>query len=256
MGSGKVYPNPTLKQVIFQIRFPNLFYLESKIGDLQLKVMPQFPDSRMSHRRSVVFGDLAPNVSPAEVAEKIEGEPWTKVWEFRSQKNVILNVMTNSLDISSEHHTTYDIGDQDRFKDTIKFVVDSFRSVANVPVFSRIGLRYINECPMPEDRDNDSFKTYYNSALPLHRFTLSDAQEMGVVVLVKKGEYSMRYREQLQSEGDEWRLILDFDAFARMVPAVDYLSVTDELHRIVSSEFHSTIKDPVYDYMSQGGEES
>ena len=35
---GEIYPNPTVKRVIFQARFPNLFYLESKIGDLQLLV--------------------------------------------------------------------------------------------------------------------------------------------------------------------------------------------------------------------------
>jgi len=45
MQINEVFPNPTVKQVIFQIRFPNLFYLESKIGEYQLKIMQRFPES-------------------------------------------------------------------------------------------------------------------------------------------------------------------------------------------------------------------
>lgn len=253
---GEIFPNPTVKQVVFQIRFPNLFYLESKIGELQIKVMREFPESRLAHRRSIVFGDLAPGVSPKEAAGSVAGEPWTKIWEFKSPKNVILNVLTNSLDISSEHHTTYNIGAQDNFRDTIEFVVGNFLKIANVPIFTRIGLRYIDECPMPEKRDNESFKEYYNSALSLDRFELSDTEEMGCMILTRKGEYSMRYLERLQSKDDEWKLILDFDASAKNVPAEDYLTVTDVLHEIVSKEFHGTIKDPVREYMRQEGEKS
>ena len=29
----EVFPSPTVKQVIFQVRFPNLFYLESRMGE-------------------------------------------------------------------------------------------------------------------------------------------------------------------------------------------------------------------------------
>jgi hypothetical protein len=39
MAIEEVFPNPTVKQVAFEIRFPNLFYLESKIGELQVKIM-------------------------------------------------------------------------------------------------------------------------------------------------------------------------------------------------------------------------
>ena len=31
MAINEVFPNPTVKKVIFQIRFPNLFFIESKI---------------------------------------------------------------------------------------------------------------------------------------------------------------------------------------------------------------------------------
>jgi hypothetical protein len=43
----EVFPNPTVKTVIFQIRYPNLFYIESRIGDIQVKIMDDFPESSL-----------------------------------------------------------------------------------------------------------------------------------------------------------------------------------------------------------------
>jgi len=45
MAIAEIFPNPTVKSVFFEVRFPNLFYLEAKIGDLQLKVL-----ARMFHK--------------------------------------------------------------------------------------------------------------------------------------------------------------------------------------------------------------
>jgi hypothetical protein len=48
----EVFPNPTVKQVVFQVKFPNLFYLENKIGDFQMKIMKDYPKSELQYRRS------------------------------------------------------------------------------------------------------------------------------------------------------------------------------------------------------------
>ena len=47
----EIFSNPTVKKVIFQIRFPNLFFIENKIGDFQLKIMGMFPESKLIFRR-------------------------------------------------------------------------------------------------------------------------------------------------------------------------------------------------------------
>jgi len=256
MGFDEVFTYPTVKQVIFQVKFPNLFYLESKIGELQLNVMREFPESELAHRRSVVFADLPPGARSMDVAEKAEGVPWTKIWVFKSPNNYQLSVMSNSLDITTQHHTTYGAGEVDGFRDIIELAVGNFLGVVAVPMFTQIGLRYIDECPMPAEKTNEAFKEYYNSAFPLDRFNLSDAKEMGTVVLVEKGKHFMRYQERLQIRDDEPKLILDFDCFTQNVLATDYLSVTDQLHRIISSEYHGVIKEPVKNYMRHGGEKS
>lgn len=251
MSNGEIFPNPTVKQVIFQIRFPNLFYIENKIGELQLRIMSEFPESRLVYRRSVVFADLGPDVKPVDVAADIEGEPSRKIWEFKSPRNVKLNVLSDSLDITSQHHKTYDNQEsKEKFRDVIKFAVGNFLSIVNIPIINRIGLRYIDECPIPE-KNNDSFKTSYDSSFPLYRFELADAEEMATRAVVRKDKYRMCYMERLVKEEDDWKLILDFDGFAHEIPAEDYLTTTDALHEIISDEFHKTIKEPVYKYMRQ-----
>ena len=54
----EIFPNPTVKQVVFQIVFPNLFYIENKIGELQLKIMTEFPESTLLHRRQFAWADI------------------------------------------------------------------------------------------------------------------------------------------------------------------------------------------------------
>jgi hypothetical protein len=51
MAIDEVFLNPTVEKVIFQIRFSNLFYIENKIGELQIKLMSEFPDSSIVMRR-------------------------------------------------------------------------------------------------------------------------------------------------------------------------------------------------------------
>ena len=252
MSIDKVFPNPTVKHAIFQIRFPNLFSMESKIGDLQLKIMKEFPQSALLFRRQILFADMGPEIKFEDIPSDSDKETGKKIWQFKSDKNFKLNILNDSLDITSEYHKTYNLEGGDKFRDIINFVLDHFFEVTSIPIISRIGLRYIDECPIPS-KDNSTFRSYYNSSFPLDRFNLADASEMDFKTVVKKGEYHLRYIESLQKINDEYKLILDFDGFAESIAAEDCLTIADDLHTIISEEYKGTIKGPVYEYMQQSG---
>ena len=75
-------------------------------------------------------------------------------------------MQTNSLSIVSQEHKTYNNpGTDKKFRDVIDFVVTNFFKTINVPIIKRIGLRYIDECPLPS-KDNETLKKLYNSAFP------------------------------------------------------------------------------------------
>ena len=244
----EVFPNPTVKRVIFQIRFPNLFFIENKIGDLQLKIMKEFPKSSLLYRRQFLFADVGPKGKLEEIPAKFDEEFGKKIWQFESEKNYRLNVLTDSLDITSEYHKTYNGDDPNKFRDTIEFVLKQFFEVSAIPLVNRIGLRYIDECPLPS-KDNKTFESYYDSVFPIDRFDIADVDEMRFRTVTKKGNYHLTYMETLQKSEDEHKYILDSDGFAMNISSEDCLRVTDDLHRLVSEEYERTIKEPVYEYM-------
>jgi len=241
----EIFPNPTVKQVIFQIRFPNLFYLESRIGEFQLKVMKEFPESALLFRRQVVFADVGPEGKLENIPQDADGK---KIWQFKSPKNFELSVLSNSLDITSMYHKTYNLDGSDKFRDIIDYVLKAFFEIMQVPIITRIGLRYIDECPIPA-KNNEIFRNHYNSVFPLDRFKLDDSNQMLFQATVKRGEYYLRYVEKLSALDDKYNLILDFDGSAVSIIPENCLKVTDDLHEIILKEFETTIKEPVYELM-------
>lgn len=249
MSIKEVFPNQTVKQVIFQINFPALFFLEERIGEYQVKIMKLFPNSSLLFRRQLMLADVGPNVELKDVLADREPLKGAKIWQFRSEEDTSLNLTNESLDISSTHHKTYMLeGGGDKFRDIIKLVVDSFLEVTNIPVFNRVGLRYIDECPIPT-KENDKFKEYYNSAFPLGRFDLKDATEMDVKVITNKSPYAMRYIESLKKVEEAYKLIMDFDGYSGKIESKKYLPTVDKLHEIISNEFERSIKQPLIEYM-------
>lgn len=247
----EIFPNPTVKQVIFEIRFPMLFFMENKIGDLQLKVMKEFPDSALILERPFAILDMGQKGKIEKLPPKTDEEFGRKIWEFKSEKNYKFSVSGRSLSIISKYHKTYNLGDGDKFRDVIKFVLDNFFEVISIPTVRRLGLRYVDHCPLPS-KDNKTFRSYYKSVFPTDRFNIADAEEMFFRTVGKRNGFNLVYMESLTKIKDEYKLILDFDGFATNIRSEEYLKVTDELHRIISEEYERTIKEPVYEYMRQG----
>jgi uncharacterized protein (TIGR04255 family) len=249
MDIDRIYPRPTVKQVIFQITFPNLFYLEGRIGSIQEKIMEEFPKSELLQRKRVFIANVGPElkIDPKEV----EDVPANKIWRFESKNKTVLNITTNSLDLTSEYHKTYRLGDENskKFRYAIEHVVSAFIEIAKLPIINRIGLRYIDYCPLPA-KNNATLKEWYNSKFP-DQFEIADAETMAFRTVVKTGNYNLGYVERLQEIEGKDKLILDFDGSATDINASDYLAITDELHDLISKAYQATIKQPVYDYMDE-----
>jgi len=252
MANHEVYPNPTVKQVVFQIRFPNLFYLESKIGDIQMKIMKEFPESALLYRRQVMIADLGQKAKLEELSNDSDNTFAKKIWKFKSPKGYEMNILSDSLDISSNLHKTYNNPSSDnRFRDIIELVVSQFLKITNLPIISRIGLRYIDHCPI-EEKTKNSFSSYYNTSFPLEKFDIAEAEKMDFICTIKKDGYQLRYSEGLsEDENNDPMLILDFDGFANNIDPDEYLKVTDKLHKLISVEYKNTIKQPVIDFMKK-----
>ena len=244
----EIFPNPTVKKVIFQIQFSPLFSIESKIGDFQLTIMEKFPESSLAVRQQIFWADVGPEAKIKELENQFGQDYGRKIWQFKSKNNMQLNVTYNSIDITSGSHKTYNSGEGEKFRDLIKYAVDAFYEIFKIPMITRIGLRYIDHCPLPSPLDNESFYEYYNTGLPLQRFNLTDASEMVTRAVVKKGTSQLGYVEVLDLQNKI--LVIDFDASTQNIRFTDYLETTDHLYEIIHDEYsNKTIKEPLKEIM-------
>lgn len=249
-----VFPNPTVKKVIFQIRFPNLFFIKDRIGDYQMNIMEKFPNSELLLKTQFTIGEISAPEDRIDnylknYKEKFPGESPSVVqsWQFKSENNVILNVSNDSLSLSSTAHKTYDKIKDNSFRDIISYAIDNFLKITNIPILLRIGLRYIDQCPLPND--SKKFKSYYNSIFPFSRFKIEETENINFRILVKRKDFFLRYLEKNVIIDNEPFLILDYDAYAERIKSNNYINVSDKLHKIISDEYKKTIKEPIYEIM-------
>lgn len=257
----KIYKNPTVKTVIFQIRFSNLFMIENKIGDFQTEIMDRFPESSLTIRRELLFADVGPQFKLEEIP--IKDKLGKKIWQFESDDNYVLSVQTNSLDITSNHHKSYYFNEETKeegFRDIIKFAVDKFLDFIPIKTLKRIGLRYIDECPLPLKKNEDSqidilenedFLEWYNTSLPLHRFNLKNLGIMKFETNIKREDFNLLYRESLGSKDNEIKLFIDFDGYKNNIQSEEYLTVLDGIHKLLHKEWDNTVKEPVKEWMDK-----
>jgi len=251
MAKHEVFANPTVDKVIFQVRFPNLFYIESAIGEYQQRIMDRFPTSHMMVKRNFFMASVSQAVEEEEPPPPPKGLETQPIWNFISEDGVELNVLSDSLDITSTVHKTYNNRSESmRFRDSIEFAVNNFLEVVQLPKFTRLGLRYIDKCPVPK-QDNRTYKAWYKTAFPLSRFPVSDATEMLFRVRCRRKGYFLHYREFFRETGNGPSLNLDFDGYATDVPSGDYLAVTDQLHDIIGAEYKASIKEPLLKHMRE-----
>lgn len=251
----EIYPNPTVKQVIFQIKFPNLLYIEKSIGDIQIKIMDDYPESAEMIQKTFLFGYYDEKISDQE-----ENRPLTKIWKFTSPNGYELTISSNALSIVSRLHKTYkNQSGEHRFRDIIKSTVDSFLSVINIPKITRIGLRYTDECPLPKIMNFKNYAEYYNTAFT-ERFSFENARNIQYMI-VKNVEDNilLRYMENYESslekdvvtneENNVKKMVMDFDASSFNIASSEYIETLDKLYDVIHNEWENTIKEPVKEIM-------
>jgi len=250
--SEEVFPFPTVKEVAFELKFPHLFSIENKIGDFQDKIIKDFPNSAKILQREIVFADTGLSGKFEDVQQKIGPSSVSKIWQFESKDGIQVKVQTNALNISSTKHKTYNNATSEtKFRDVINFVTSNFLGTIKFPIVNRIGLRYIDECPLPS-RDNATIKKLYNLTFPIERFPINDVEFIHFKINTLRSGHKLNYNEVLGKQNEEYKLILDFDGYENEIPSTDFLRIADELHSIISKEYFKVIKEPIKEYMRVG----
>jgi uncharacterized protein (TIGR04255 family) len=211
MAAKEVFPTPLVKQVSFEVRFPNLFFLESRIGEFQVQVMQDFPHSELVHRRNLmmIFAGNAENPQVQELAKQQSGDT-EKIWQFKAVSGTRLEISTRNLVLTSENHSSYEGGEKP-FRGVIDKAVSEFFKLIQLPTVLRVGLRYINECPI-FDKTTIMFDACYNSILPVDRFGLERLSRADCIAVAKDDNVQIQHLEGLRLAPTGDVLVLDLDA--------------------------------------------
>lgn len=245
----ELFLHQTVKSVAFEIKFSNLFFIENKIGDFQFKIMEEFPDSEEVIQKQFIISQTENYIKPEEIDPNT---PTRKIWKFVSKKGYNLSISTNFLSITSSIHKTYNNPEGEyKFRDVIELALRSFSEIlpaSNIDI-KRIGLRYIDQCPLPNVLNNENYKKLYNTVLPLDRFNVKNTpiQQYIVQNQLENGT-AIRFVEF--KDNDVVRL--DFDASKINVKLLDCLAITDQLYDAVHREWENTITDNFKQYMRTG----
>jgi uncharacterized protein (TIGR04255 family) len=252
MADNEVFPTPLVKQVAFELRFPNLFFIEGRIGEFQMQVMKDFPQSDLVQRRSfmVLAGDV--DSPQAQELARQQASDIEKIWQFKSESGTRVEISSRNLVVVAEKHISYNEGGDKSFRSVVEKVVTQFLGLIQIPVIQRVGVRYINECPLL-DKTTKRFKDCYNSVLPVDRFGLENLSTANCIVVAKSGDMQIQHAESLRfatPNGDI--LVLDLDASAENIASDKVMTTTDKLHEMIAAEFRNVIKEPIVEYMRKG----
>jgi hypothetical protein len=117
-----------------------------------------------------------------------------------------------------------------------------------IPLALRVGLRYVNECPI-FNRSTERFNECYNSILPMSRFRLEQVANMDCAVVANMEQCQFRHLESMRLTPEGGQLVLDLDAWAENVPSENVMASTDVLYETIATGFRDTVKQPIIDYM-------
>lgn len=261
MAPREVFPNPLAKQVILELRFPNLFFMEARIGEFQVGIMKDFPQAALVQRRN--FMVLTGNLDSPEAQElaKQRQSDIEKIWQFKSESGTRLEVSSRNMAVVTDKHTSYTEGGDKSFRAIAEKAVRHFVQFTSLPIFQRVGLRYTNECPL-FDRTTATFRDCYNSILPVDRFGLENLSVANSIAVARTGERQIQHAESLRFAQPIMvgnvavaqplisdALILDLDASSENVMADRVMATADDLHSLIDREFLSVIKQPIIDHM-------
>ena len=257
MATNKVYPNAPIKRASFEMRFPNLFSMETKIPNIQLAIMEKFPEANLKYEQQYVItkvGEKAEQLAGINDSEE-ENKFNIKTWEFISEDGTKVIITSNNLIVTTTSYTSYNSKEADkRFRDTLKYILDAFFEEVRLTIINRIGLRYINEFKL-ETKTNEFYNNFVKTTFPTEKFKIEDANLIHFQSNVNVGDIKLNFVERfIVDQNQENKLIFDIDASLEKQKTENEkikIDDIDRLHDLIDENFFSVLNDKAIEDMEK-----
>ncbi|MDR3503882.1 MAG: TIGR04255 family protein [Legionella sp.] len=194
------YKKNFLKNVIFRLDFNSLEQLSNNAP-------PEFGNVIAEKYHSPAQGEvkhLQVSISADGTKTIKEESNWIWKYEHKGSTKKSISLLKDAL-IFECHETGYK--NFSTFEEDVCFIFNKFIDLYDVKQFGRIGLRYINEIFIPENKNPLKWQGYINP-------NLCNALESGIV----DGSTPIRSMHQVQIKLDEIDVLFNYGIFNRDYP--------------------------------------
>jgi len=130
----------------------------------------------------------------------------------------------------------------ENFKEEVLKRSERFCEIFNVSSLIRVGLRYVNEIPLPT-QEPESLTTYVKPLVEFDRIPLDSVQQFALQMAAKLDDHMILVRTALLA-GPIRTYVLDIDAYAETVKATSEISaLLDRFHDSVQRVFLDHVTD-------------
>jgi len=244
--------HPPLFEVAFELNFPNLFAVETGIAEYQRRVEKLYPNSGGEY---IVRLPSAVTFGKPSKSEGVGLKPM-RSFVFHNPNNyrtIRVSVVNFTLLVTDYLHF-------EDYKSSLVVALMPAIEIFQLHNVERIGLRYVNQIRIPNEKAEVSYKEYVRS--PIDPAALSDHIPSYFLTEISTDLDSTKkltIRSGLlppQSDSPTRTYLLDLDCYSIgniFLSADNVITLLDEYHGAIETEFMQAVTAKYWKYMAEGG---
>lgn len=214
------YKKNFLSRVVCELRFPTLMELgESKPPASFVKALrKEYPLLELSNEVTLGPGSGMPDTNNAHILKANKG-------------NWIVSLKKNSFSIETSNYTTHA-----KMSARVADVLQAALPIIDTEIFTRIGLRYINDIDVNEDPSDGWIAPELVAPLQSGAFTGVRDFAGQLVCDSEEGGFLLQHKLKLKMATQDGESIaipsyaIDIDVYRNEIPVTDTIKILDEMH--------------------------
>lgn len=230
----EVFPRPAVREVAFEIRFAPRFRVNAELWKLQDQLVDQYPEASVE---PVMFQPSGPILN-------------VNVFQNQSTGKVI-KVSQENFVIASTRYTCFE-----DFKDEVVKRTEDFRAAFGLTMVSRVGLRYVNNVPLPPGSLSTSLLRFVRPFVDFDRVGIDTVEQFVSEIRARHNEHEVTIRGALLPPLDDGRrmYILDIDCHSAGPQSADRIPhLLDVFHETAQRFFLDHITEELKGVMRRKG---
>ncbi len=221
----EVFPANPIREVDFEIRFTPRLRIEAEMWRFQEDLVQDYPDVG---RETAIL----PNGSTLNV---------TIFQNPRAAR--VIKVSSYNMALAFSSYANFE-----EFKDEVQRRTSGFCGIFEVTSLTRIGLRYVNEIPLPT-QNPESITRYVRPLVEFDRIRLDSVQQFAMQMAASHDDHMILVRTAMLA-GPIRTYILDIDAYTEVVkPTTEIPSLMERFHHSAQRVFLDHVTDEYREVM-------